>query len=73
MVLLNVVTPVFILVLIGCFERPRFLIEARSLSRSAYFVFVPAFVLNIISKTNIEAELAFQMIAYIFVAQFAIA
>jgi predicted permease len=72
-VFLNVVTPVFILVLIGYHIGPRLQVEARSLSRPAYFVFVPAFVFNIISKTQIEAELAFQMVAYIFVVQLAVA
>ncbi len=72
-VFLNVVTPVFILVLIGYFIGPRLQVQARSLSRPAYFVFVPAFVFNIISKTQIEAELAFQMVAYIFAAQLAVA
>ena len=57
-VFLNVVTPVFILVLIGYFIGPRLQVQARSLSRPAYFVFVPAFVFNIISKTQIEADLA---------------
>ena len=73
LVFLNVVTPVFILVLIGYFIGPRLQVEARSLSRLAYFVFVPAFVFNIIRKTQIEVELAFQMVAYIFVVQLAVA
>ncbi|HBR60417.1 MAG TPA: transporter, partial [Deltaproteobacteria bacterium] len=62
-VFLNVVTPVFILVLIGYVIGPRLQVQARSLSRPAYFVFAPAFVFNMIIKTKIEAELAFQMVA----------
>ena len=49
LVFLNVVTPVFILVVIGYFVGPRLKIDARSLSKTAYFVFIPAFVFNIIS------------------------
>ena len=57
-VFLNVVTPVFILVVIGYFIGPRLNVEARSLSRTAYYVLVPAFIFNIISEAKIEAELA---------------
>ena len=72
-VFINVVTPVFVLVIIGYFIGPRLQVEARSLSRPAYFVFVPAFVFNIISKTQIEAYLALHMLGFIFVAQIAVA
>jgi len=72
-VFLNVVTPVFFLVVIGYFVGPRLNIEARSLSRTAYFVFVPAFVFNIISEAKIDLELAFQMLGFIFAAQISVA
>ena len=70
---LNVVTPVFILVVIGYFIGPRLNVEARSLSRTAYYVLVPAFIFNIISEAKIEAELALQMVSFIFTAQIAVA
>ena len=73
LVFLNVVTPVFILVVIGYFVAPRLKIDARSLSRIAYFVFVPAFVFNIISEAKIDSELALQMLSFILVAQIAVA
>jgi len=73
LVFLNVVTPVFILVVIGYFVGPRLNIEARSLSRTAYFVFIPAFVFNIISEAKIDSELALQMLSFILVAQIAVA
>ncbi|MBT4630488.1 MAG: AEC family transporter [Deltaproteobacteria bacterium] len=73
LVFLNVVTPVFILVVIGYFVGPRLKIEARSFSRTAYFVFVPAFVFNIISEAKIDSELALQMLSFILVAQIAVA
>jgi len=73
LVFLNVVTPVFILVFIGYFVGPRLKIEARSLSRTAYFVFIPAFVFNIISEAKIDSGLALQMLSFILVAQIAVA
>ena len=73
LVFLNVVTPVFILVVVGYFVGPRIKIEARSLSRTAYFVFIPAFVFNIISEAKIDSELALQMLSFILVAQIAVA
>ena len=57
-VFLKVVTPVFVLVLIGNFISPRLNVESRSLSKIAYYIFVPAFVFNIFSEAKIEAELA---------------
>ena len=73
LVFLNVVTPVFILVVIGYFVGPRLKIDARSLSRTAYFVFIPAFVFNIISEAKIDFELALQMLSFVLVAQIAVA
>ncbi len=73
LVFLNVVTPVFILVAIGYFTGPLLKIEARSLSKIAYFVFVPAFVFNIISEAQIAAELAMMMLGFTLVAQVAVA
>ena len=73
LVFLNVVTPVFILVVIGYFVGPHLKIDARSLSRTAYFVFIPAFVFNIISEAKIDSELALQMLSFILVAQIAVA
>ena len=72
-VFLNVVSPVFILVIIGYFIGQRLNVEARSLSRTAYYVLVPAFVFNIISEAKIEAELALQMVSFIFAVQIVVA
>ena len=72
-VFLNVVTPVFILVVIGYFIGPRLNVEARSLSRTAYYVLVPAFIFNIISEAKIEAELALQRVRSIIAAKIAVA
>ena len=71
-VFLNVVSPVFILVVIGYFIGQCLNVEARSLSRTAYYVLVPAFVFNIISEAKIEAEFSFAK-GQFFSAQIAVA
>lgn len=60
----NVIAPVFALVALGRFVGPRLNIEARSLSRAAYFLFIPAFVFSTLSQATIEAALAARMISY---------
>ena len=72
-VFLNVVTPVFILVAVGYFIGPLLKIEARPLSKTAYFLFVPAFVFNIISEAKISFELAVMMLCFAFVVQISVA
>ncbi|MCA9932238.1 MAG: hypothetical protein KC419_27325, partial [Anaerolineales bacterium] len=54
----NVITPVFALVLIGYLAGPRLGLEARTLSRLAYFVLIPSFVFNVMSSAKMEAALA---------------
>jgi predicted permease len=66
-IFINVVMPVFTLVLIGYYAGPKLKLEARPLSRFAYFVLVPAFTFNIISTAQVQAVLAVRMIIYIVV------
>ena len=72
-IFLNVITPVFALVLIGYIAAPRLGLEARTLSRFAYYILVPAFVFNVMSSATIEAELATQMLVYILLVHLACA
>lgn len=60
----NVVFPVFALVLIGFSAGPRLGLESRTLSRFAYFVLVPAFVLNVLGGARLDASSAVAMIGY---------
>ncbi|MCA9999054.1 MAG: AEC family transporter [Anaerolineales bacterium] len=69
----NVISPVFALVLIGYIAAPRLGLEARTLSRFAYYILVPAFVFNIMSSATIEAELATRMLVYILLVHLACA
>jgi len=64
-IFINVVTPVFTLVLIGYLAGSRLELDARTLSRSAYYLFIPAFTFNVISTADIELGLAAQITAYI--------
>lgn len=61
----NVLAPVFLLVLLGYLVGPTLQLEARTLSRFAYFILTPAFIFNILSQAEIEASLATRMIIYI--------
>jgi len=63
-IFVNVITPVFALVLTGYVAGPRLGLEARTLSRYAYFLLVPSFVFNVMSTAAVEVTLATRMIAY---------
>lgn len=65
---INVVLPVFGLVLTGYLSGPHLKLEARTLARASYYIFVPAFVFDIISQANVEPGLAGTMVFYIFAA-----
>ncbi|MBU1342070.1 MAG: AEC family transporter [Proteobacteria bacterium] len=63
-IFIDIVTPVFSLVFLGYFVGPRLKLDARTLSRTAYFLLVPCFVFNMLSKLDIEVAVAGQMILY---------
>lgn len=65
----NVITPVFALVLIGYFAGPRLGLDARTLSRYAYFLLVPSFVFNVISTAEIQSDAAIRMVSFITVVE----
>lgn len=69
----NVITPVFALVLIGYLVQKPLGLDARTLSRLAYFVLIPSFVFNVMSTAEINAEVAARMIGFAVVAHVAIA
>lgn len=72
-IFLNILTPVFVLVLIGYIAGPRLGLEARTLSRVAYFLLVPAFNFNILSTAQIDLGVARRMIVYITIVEVACA
>jgi predicted permease len=61
----DVVLPVFGIVAIGYLLGPRLALDAHTLSRVAYFVFVPAFVFQAISTSRVELGNALRMVVYI--------
>jgi len=63
-IFIDIVTPVFFLIFLGYYVGPRLELDARTLSRTAYFLLVPCFVFDIISKVDIDIAVAGQMILY---------
>ena len=63
-IFITVITPVFGLVLIGYAAGPALKLEARTLSRAAYYLFIPAFVFDVISKARVEASALGVMVFY---------
>ncbi|HEY8291156.1 MAG TPA: AEC family transporter [Thermomicrobiales bacterium] len=70
---LNILIPVFALVAIGYLVGPRLGLEARTLSRVAYFVLVPSFTFNVLTTARIDAAVAGRMVLYIGVVEVACA
>ncbi len=64
-IFINVITPVFGLVAIGYLFGPRLHLETRTLSRIAYYVFVPAFVFHHISGAEIILDHTGKLLVYI--------
>jgi predicted permease len=64
-VLVNVIVPVFAVALIGYLAAPRLGLEPRTISRSAYYLFAPAFVFDLLSRADMEMEQALRMVAFV--------
>lgn len=63
-IFLNILLPVFLLVLIGYIVGPRLGMEPRTLSKLAYYILVPAFIFNVFSKAQVQLDLALRMAAF---------
>ncbi len=66
-IFINILLPVFSLVAIGYFAGPRLQIEARSLSRLAYYILVPAFIFSQFSNAEISVGSATRMAFFMIV------
>ena len=62
-IFLNVVVPVFTLVLLGYLLGPRLKLQYRTLSRTAYYLLIPAFVFHVLSTVKIDLDTAGRMVA----------
>ena len=64
-VFLNVIMPVFGIVVIGYLLGERLQLQALTLTRAAYFVFVPAFIFDAISKVKVPLDNVLKMVCFI--------
>ncbi len=64
-VFVNVITPVFVLVLIGYLAGLLLQLDERTLSRISYYIVIPAFVFDVMSTADIKAQEATRMFIYI--------
>lgn len=72
-VFINVVMPVFGIVILGFLLGGRLGLQGRTLSRIAYYVFVPAFIFQAIGNSRIPLGHAAKMVTFIVVAHLAAA
>jgi len=61
-IFLNVVTPVFAVVALGYTLGPKLQIQYRTLSRTAYYILIPAFVFKVMSTIELDLSVAGKMI-----------
>ena len=64
-VFLNVILPVFAIVALGSLLGGRLQLQARTLTRTAYYVFVPAFIFQAISGAQVPLDAAMKMLGFI--------
>jgi predicted permease len=63
LIFINVVTPVFVVVALAYVLGPRLGVQYRSLSRTAYYLLIPAFIFNVLSQVRVDLATAGQMVA----------
>ena len=64
-VFLNVILPVFGIVMLGYLLGGRLELQAKTLTRAAYYVFVPAFIFKAISDSKVPPGAALKMFCFI--------
>ena len=64
-VFINVILPVFGIVALGFLLGNRLELQARTLTRVAYYVFVPAFIFQAISRSEVDFDSALKMLLFI--------
>jgi predicted permease len=69
----EVVAPVFAVVALGFFAGPRLGLEARTLSRAAYWIFVPAFTFGVIAGARVEPSRAGRIALFVLASHAAFA
>ncbi len=64
-ILLNVILPVFGIILLGALFGKRLELQARTLTRAAYYIFVPAFIFQSISLAEVPLTSVSRMLLFI--------
>jgi malate permease and related proteins len=72
-IFIDIVTPVFFLVILGYYAGPKLKLDARTLSRTAYYILIPCFVFDMLSKVDVSIAAAGQMIMYTTVTHISVA
>ena len=67
-IFINVILPVFGIVMLGFLLGRRLQLQSATLTRTAYFVFVPAFIFQVISRAEIQLDIALKMLCFIILA-----
>lgn len=62
LIFVDILIPVFLIVGVGFAVGPRLEIEPRSLARSAYYVFAPAFIFQVLSAANLAADVVVRVV-----------
>jgi predicted permease len=68
-IFLNVLAPVFAIVILGALVGPRLGLHARTLSRIAYYLLAPAFTFSTLGNAGLDLAQAARMFAFILVVQ----
>lgn len=68
-IFINIVLPVFGIVIVGYLLGSRLDLQARTLSRAAYYIFVPAYIFQAIASADIAFNETLKMIGFIVSAQ----
>ncbi len=68
-IFVNVVLPVFGIIIIGYLFGGKLQLQARTLSRAAYYIFVPAYIFQAVGQSHIALGDALKMIGFIVTAQ----
>ena len=63
-IFLHILLPVFAIVLVGYLAGPRLGLDARTLTKFAYYVIVPCFIFNVFKDAVIPARLAVRMVLF---------
>lgn len=61
----NVLTPVFAIIIVGYIAGPRLGLKVDTLTRLAYFVLIPAFVFDVLSRAEFPPGLAVRMVIFV--------